>query len=127
MIEIKNDSQRDEVMLWVSDLYKDVYGSRPRGYDWDSFSNADLEDFVNNLMLLSDQQEADEKAAEERSIAKVMELGVDKETALRWLDDADAHYVWQDDEWAVEDMMQYGWVARYKEEDKSYRGAIDLW
>ena len=113
-IEIRNEGQRDEVMLWVSDLYKDVYGSRPRGYDWDAFSNADLEDFVNNLMLLSDQQEADEKAAEERSIAKVMELGVDKETALRWLDDADAHYVWQDDEWAVEDMMQYGWVAKHK-------------
>ena len=126
-IEIRNEAQRDEVMLWVSDLYKDVYGSRPRGYDWDAFSNADLEDFVNNLMLLSDQQEADEKAAEERSIAKVMELGVDKETALRWLDDADAHYMWQDDEWAVEDMKKYGWEAKYKEEDKSYRGAIDLW
>ena len=126
-IEIRNEAQRDEVMLWVSDLYKDVYGSRPRGYDWDAFSNADLEDFVNNLILLSDQQEADEKAAEERSIAKVMELGVDKETALRWLDDADAHYVWQDDEWAVEDMKKYGWVAKHKEEDKSYRGAIDLW
>ena len=126
-IEIRNEGQRDEVMLWVSDLYKDVYGSRPRGYDWDAFSNADLEDFVNNLILLSDQQEADEKAAEERSIAKVMELGVDKETALRWLDDADAHYMWQDDEWAVEDMKKYGWEAKYKEEDKSYRGAIDLW
>ena len=126
-IEIRNEAQRDEVMLWVSDLYKDVYGSRPRGYDWDAFSNADLEDFVNNLILLSDQQEADEKAAEERSIAKVMELGVDKETALRWLDDADAHYMWQDDEWAVEDMKKYGWVAKHKEEDKSYRGAIDLW
>ena len=126
-IEIRYEAQRDEVMLWVSDLYKDVYGSRPRGYDWDAFSNADLEDFVNNLILLSDQQEADEKAAEERSIAKVMELGVDKETALRWLDDADAHYMWQDDEWAVEDMKKYGWVAKHKEEDKSYRGAIDLW
>ena len=126
-IEIRNEAQRDEVMLWVSDLYKDVYGSRPRGYDWDAFSNADLEAFVNNLILLSDQQEADEKAAEERSIAKVMELGVDKETALRWLDDADAHYMWQDDEWAVEDMKKYGWVAKHKEEDKSYRGAIDLW
>ena len=113
-IEIRNQTQRDDVMMWVSDLYKDVYGCRPRGYDWDSFSNADLEDFVNNLASLSDQQEADEKAAEERSIAKVMDLGVDKETALRWLDDADAHYVWQDDEWAVEDMMQYGWVAKHK-------------
>ena len=126
-IEIRNEAQRDEVMLWVSDLYKDVYGSRPRGYDWDAFSNADLEDFVNNLILLSDQQEADEKAAEERSIAKVMELGVDKETALIWLVDADALYMWQDDEWGVEDMKKYGWVAKHKEEDKSYRGAIDLW
>ena len=127
MIEIKNDSQRDEVMLWVSDLYKDVYGIRPRGYDWDSFSNQELEDFVNSLMEMSNRQEEDLANFESQAIESVMSLGVDKLTALRWLDDADAHYDWNDDEWAVEDMKKYGWEAKYKEEDKSYRGAIDLW
>ena len=127
MIEIKNDSQRDEVMLWVSDLYKDVYGIRPRGYDWDSFSNQELQDFVNSLMEMSNRQEEDLANFESQAIESVMSLGVDKRTALRWLDDADAHYDWNDDEWAVEDMKKYGWEARYKEDDKSYRGAIDLW
>ena len=127
MIEIKNDSQRDEVMLWVSDLYKDVYGIRPRGYDWDSFSNQELQDFVNSLMEMSNRQEEDLANFESQAIESVMSLGVDKLTALKWLDDAEAHYVWNDDEWAVEDMKKYGWEARYKEEDKSYRGAIDLW
>ena len=127
MIEIKNDSQRDEVMLWVSDLYKDVYGIRPRGYDWDSFSNQELEDFVNSLMEMSNRQEEDLANFESQAIESVMSLGVDKLTALRWLDDAEAHYVWNDDEWAVEDMKKYGWEAKYKEEDKSYQGAIDLW
>jgi hypothetical protein len=29
-ISIKNQKDRDDVMMWVSDLYKDVYGIRPR-------------------------------------------------------------------------------------------------
>ena len=127
MIEIKNDCQRDEVMLWVSDLYKDVYGSRPRGYDWNAFSNKELEDFVNALIEESNRQIDEVAFAESEAINSVMALGVDKQTALRWLDDADAYYDWNDDEWAVEDMKKYGWEAKYKEEDKSYRGAIDLW
>ena len=127
MIEIKNDSQRDEVMLWVSDLYKDVYGTRPRVYDWEAFSNKELEDFVNSLIEMSDRQTDELAFAESEAIKSVMALGVDKLTALRWLDDADAYYDWNDDEWAVEDMKKYGWEAKYKEEDKSYRGAIDLW
>lgn len=114
MIEIKNDSQRDEVMLWISDLYKDVYGIRPRGYDWDAFSNQELQDFVNSLIKESDRQINEMASAESEAIKSVMSLGVDKLTALKWLDDAEAHYVWNDDEWAVEDMKKYGWVARYK-------------
>ena len=114
MIEIKNEAQRDEVMLWVSDLYKDVYGCRPRGYNWDAFSNKELEDFVNALAEESDRQTDELAFAESEAINSVMALGVDKLTALRWLDDADAYYDWNDDEWAVHDMKKYGWVAKYK-------------
>ena len=114
MVEIKNEAQRDEVMLWVSDLYKDVYGIRPRGYNWGAFSNKELEDFVNALIEESNRQIDELAFAESEAINSVMALGVDKLTALRWLDDADAHYDWNDDEWAVEDMKKYGWVAKYK-------------
>ena len=114
MVEIKNEAQRDEVMLWVSDLYKDVYGIRPRGYNWGAFSNKELEDFVNALIEESNRQIDEIAFAESEAIKSVMSLGVDKLTALRWLDDADAHYDWNDDEWAVADMKKYGWVAKHK-------------
>jgi len=114
MIEIKNEAQRDGVMLWISDLYKDVYGCRPRGYNWDAFSNKELEDFVNVLAEESERQIKELAEYDRQAIESVMALGVDKLTALKWLDDADAHYDWNDDEWAVADMKQYGWVANHK-------------
>ena len=48
-ISIKNQEERNDVMMWVSDLYKDVYGIRPRGYNFSEWSNQELEDFVNDL------------------------------------------------------------------------------
>jgi len=114
MIEIKNDSQRDEVMLWVSDLYKDVYGIRPRGYNWDAFSNKELEDFVNALAEESDRQEEELADFDRQAIESVMSLGVDRLTALKWLDDADKHYMFNDDEFYFSDIDKFGWVAKHK-------------
>ncbi len=114
MIKIENTKDRDEVMLWVSDLYKDVYGFRPRGYRFNEYTNQELEDFVNSLCEEAESQREAEAKFDIEAIESVMALGVDKLTALRWLDDADAHYDWDDDEWAVEDMKKYGWVAKYK-------------
>ena len=48
-ISIKNQEERNDVMMWVSDLYKDVYGIRPRGYNFSEWSNQELEDFVNDF------------------------------------------------------------------------------
>lgn len=121
---IKNQEEKVECLMWISDLYKDVYGFRPRGYNFETWSFQELTDFVNDLFKQSEEEEEYEKQVEEKAIEDVMSLGVDKKTALRWLDDADAHYVWNDDEFAVEDMKKYGWEAKYS---KDYRGAIDLW
>ena len=121
---IKNQEEKNECLMWISDLYKDVHGFRPRGYNFETWSFQELTDFVNDLFKQSEEEEEYERQVEEKAIADVMSLGVDKKTALRWLDDADAHYTWNDDEFAVEDMKKYGWEAKHS---KDYRGAIDLW
>ena len=122
--QIKNQKDFEDCLMWISDLYKDVYGIRPRGYGFHKYTFKKLETYVNELLYISQEQEDHQKSIEEKAIEDVMSLGVDKKTALRWLDDADAHYDWNDDEWAVEDMKKYGWEAKHS---KDYRGAIDLW
>ena len=114
--EIKSTEDRDNCLMWVSDLYKDVYGFRPRCYNFNEFSNKELEQFVNVLTSELEHQEKAEKAFERKAVADVMSVGAhDEDTARRWLDDADAHYVWNDDAFAVEDMVdRYGWVAKAK-------------
>ena len=49
-ISIKNQEDRNDVMVWVSDLFKDVNGFRPRGYKFNEWSNQELEDFVMILL-----------------------------------------------------------------------------
>ena len=112
-ISVKNQEERNDVMMWVSDLYKDVYGIRPRGYNFEAFSNAELESFVNDLSDELERDMAREKAAEEKAIKDVMSLGADKKTALRWLDQADAHFMYGDDEFYTDSIEKYGWASRH--------------
>ena len=112
-ISIKNQEDRGDVMMWVSDLYKDVYGIRPRGYNFSEWSNQELEDFVNDLCEQSEKEIAEEKAMENKAIADVMSLGADKETALRWLDDADLHFMYDDDQYYKEYINSFGWSSKY--------------
>ena len=112
-VSIKNQEEREDVMMWVSDLYKDVYGIRPRGYNFSEWSNQELEDFVNDLCEQNEKEIAEEKAMENKAIADVMSLGADKKTALRWLDQADAHFMYGDDEFYTDSIEKYGWVATH--------------
>ena len=110
---ISNQSQFDECLMWVSDLYKDVYGSRPRGYNFHNWSFQELADFVTDLMLVNSKQVEDERAWENKAIKDVMSVGADdKETALRWLDQADAYFMYGDDEFYEDHIEKYGWVAK---------------
>ncbi len=115
-VSVKNQEERNDVMMWVSDLYKDVYGIRPRGYNFEAFSNAELEGFVNDLIEESEHEAQMEAEAVEKAIADVMSVGADdKETALRWLDQADAHFMYGDDEFYEDSIEKYGWVATHFE------------
>ena len=110
---ISNQSQFDEALMWVSGLYKDVYGFRPRGYNFSEWSFTELTDFVNDLSDEQDRVIADEKAFEQKALKDVMSMGApDKETALRWLDQADAHFMYGDDTFYDDHIEKYGWVAK---------------
>ena len=87
------DFKRNEVLSWISDLYKDVYGIRPRGYNFNEWSDAELEAYTDQLIaqlkeneeLERLQEEADVKSFEEQ-VQKTIEIGAgDRKTALRWL------------------------------------------
>mgnify|MGYP003629640521 FL=1 len=112
-IAITNQEEREDVMMWVSDLYKDVYGSRPRGYNFNAFSNAELADFVNDLSEQSEREAELEASGAKKAIEDVMALGVDKETALRWLDQADAYFMYGDDDFYQPSIEKYGWLASH--------------
>ena len=110
---ISNQSQFDDTLMWVSDLYKDVYGSRPRGYNFHNWSFQELTDFVNDLSEENIRQIEEEKAFEQKALKDVMSVGApDKETAARWLDQADAYFMYGDDEFYVDHIEKYGWVSK---------------
>jgi hypothetical protein len=110
---ISNQSQFDDTLIWVSDLFKDVNGFRPRGYNFHNWSFQELADFVTDLMVINAKQAEDERAWEKKAIEDVMSVGAeDKETAARWLDQADAHFMYGDDEFYEDHIEKYGWVAK---------------
>ena len=110
---ISNQEQFEDALCWVSDLFKDVNGFRPRGYKFHTWSFQELTDFINDLSEISEKQAADERAWAQKAVADVMSVGADcKETALRWLDQADAYYMYGDDEFYADDIEKYGWVSK---------------
>ena len=36
------NSERNETISYISDVYKDVNGIRPRNYNWEAFSDKEL-------------------------------------------------------------------------------------
>ncbi len=114
-VTINNNEERNEVLMYVSDLFKDVNGFRPRGYDFSAFSDEYLADFVNDLCEELGEQIKEEEKYRNNSIARVMECGCDKETACKWLDDADLHYMYDDDDRYSYDIERFGWASRYQE------------
>ena len=93
--KIQNQEDFNECLMWVSDLYKDVYGYRPREYDFQSWSFNELQDFVNDLIEINDRQIEAEKIREAecegefcRKFETIMEeQGQGYHKALEWMFD----------------------------------------
>jgi|GEM_PF-3172229 len=120
-ISIKSQEDFNECLMYVSDLYKDAYGIRPRGYNFSKFSFGELERFMNDICVTIEEEVAYEKEMENKAIEDVMSMGVDKETALRWLDQADAYFMYGDDEFYQDSIDKYGWVSKYMEDNRSLK------
>lgn len=120
-ISIKSQEDFNECLMYVSDLYKDAYGIRPRGYNFSKFSFGELERFMNDICVTIEEEVAYEKEVENKAIEDVMSMGVDKETALRWLDQADAYFMYGDDEFYQDSIDKYGWVSKYMEDNRSLK------
>jgi len=102
----------EECLMWVRDLYKDVNGIRPRGFNFQNWSFQELTDFVNDLSSTSEKMAQDEREWKDKAVMDVMSVGASDELeARRWLDQADAYFMWGDDEFSVEESSKYGWVA----------------
>ncbi len=90
---IKNQEEKNECLMWISDLYKDVYGSRPRGYNFHKWSFSELSEFVNDLNVEADR---DRREAEEyvndcvnkfkHDLNKLeKDQNINYKTALKWM------------------------------------------
>ena len=76
-----------------SDLYKEVYGSRPRGDIFYTSDDAGKQAIWDNLIQEHEEKMAEDKIAEDANIknfedwcARLIELGAtDRRTAIRWI------------------------------------------
>ena len=79
------------------DMYKDAYGSRPRGIDTSTWSEADFEaEFVSLSKVIEAENkarlESEERAAhdfEMRMLGLLQSGAKDREMALRWIHEAE--------------------------------------
>ena len=88
-----NNFNRKDTLSWISDLYKDVNGVRPRWYNFNEWSDECLEKFTDDLLVQLKENEEEERLQEIKSvksfntqIKNTIDLGAgDRKTALRWL------------------------------------------
>lgn len=80
-------------MTYISDLYKDTYGIRPRGYNFTEFTLTELNQFWQDLIDQLERNNKEERAAEKQA-AIDMEAAIqyhtyrgayNRSTALRWM------------------------------------------
>jgi hypothetical protein len=89
-------SRRDELAQIYSDMYKDAHGFRPR-IDWRNMTEAELEAACDALQPEIEKSIEEERAAQDEAakrfearITQTIATGAgDRETAIRWIDQAE--------------------------------------
>lgn len=90
-------SRREELLSYISDAYKDANGFRPRGLGYNEMSVVELEAEAEYLSKAVGEAIAEERKNElrlrakwEESVNAALEAGApDRESAVRWLFDAE--------------------------------------
>jgi hypothetical protein len=88
MITWEQLSELEQLATIYSDTFKEVYGVRPRHTA--TWTEQDYKDELDSLDVIRRDNADFEEREEAEAIARVMRVvGVDKDTAIRWLYDAD--------------------------------------
>ena len=101
MYEWDDLSEREQTLIYISDVHKDAYGFRPRG-QYDDWSVEDLRVELDRLVdyankVYEEEQIAAEKAADafDEQILAVQASGAgNREQAIKWLVEADEDALW---------------------------------
>lgn len=91
------DLNRDDLISAISDTFKDIHGVRPRFFNFNAMSIAELEKEADRLYAQAREHFAEEEVRQAESakqfearVAELVTIGAgDRETALRWLMEAD--------------------------------------
>jgi len=89
-------SHRDSLIQIYSDVYKDAYGFRSRGINYDAMSTEELEADLERFSAITKENMAEEARAEKAAVEqfytaidKLISVGAgDEATALRWMADS---------------------------------------
>ena len=91
-----SDESQWELISYISDLYKELNGYRPK-FDRGNSSTDEIQDYYNSLVQQSNDEEVSflegfqlEENQRENAISKALSCGAEDEaTALRWLEQAE--------------------------------------
>ena len=95
MISSNYSTAKNEMISIHSDMYKDAYGCRPTGINFEHYTVGDIETSIDALQDVIERNMTEEHIAELACIeafnsllAKTISMGAgNRETALRWLYD----------------------------------------
>ena len=102
MYEWDDLSEREQLLIYISDVHKDAYGFRPRGRYGDDWTVEELKEELDRLVdyaneVHEQEQIAAEKAADafDEQILAVQASGAgNREQAIKWLVEADEDSLW---------------------------------
>ena len=86
-------TKRQELISMFSDIYKDVNGIRPRGHNFDAYTDQELDTEISRMFEQANEQADEEKLFEAKKVEEfkamiqryISEFGAsDEEEALKW-------------------------------------------
>jgi len=93
-----SDESQWELISYVSDLYKELNGYRPR-FDWSNSTTEEIQMYYNSLIQQSNDEYTaelegaqEEEQGQQNAVDKALDCGAeDYETAVRWAEQAEVY------------------------------------
>ena len=85
---MNNTWNRDDLVGYISDRYKELNGIRPRFFDWDAMSIEELEAEADYISAQIEYEIHRDRLEMEAALGSMLEYAPDFETAQRWAQEA---------------------------------------